>query len=57
MKQVSSLPVLEEEGARIGMKLRSIEAGRVSLGKQLVRANLPVGEPCGRPGFVLGLSQ
>ena len=53
VKQVTQ--VLEEEGARIGMKLRAIETGGVSLGKQLVRADLRAGEPCGRPGCVLDL--
>ena len=51
VKEVSK--VLEEEGARIGLKLRAIETGGVSLGKQLVRADLRAGEPCGRPGCVL----
>ena len=37
------------------MKLRAIETGGVSLGKQLVRADLRAGEPCGRPGCVLDL--
>jgi hypothetical protein len=45
--------VLEEEGARIGMSLRVVETGGVSLGRQLVRPDLRAGEPCGRPGCVL----
>ena len=47
--------ILEEEGRRIKMKLRSVEMGGVSLEKQLVRKNLKSGEPCGRPGCVLDL--
>ena len=45
--------VLQEEGQRVGMKLRVVETGGVSLAKQLVRADLRAGEPCGRPGCVL----
>ena len=45
--------VLEEEGSRIGLTLRSREKGGVSLARQLVRADLRAGEPCGRPGCVL----
>ena len=47
--------ILEEEGKRISMKLRSVEMGGVSLAKQLVRKDLKSGEPCGRPGCVLDL--
>ena len=45
--------VLEEEGRRIGLVLRSREKGGVSLARQLVRPDLRSGEPCGRPGCVL----
>ena len=45
--------VLQEEGERIGLDLRCVETGGVSLAKQLVKANLRSGEPCGRPGCVL----
>ena len=43
----------EEEGSRIGLNLRAIETGGLSIGKQLVRPDLKAGEPCGRPGCVL----
>ena len=52
-KEISA--ILEEEGKRIKMSLRSIEMGGVSLEKQLVRKDLKSGEPCGRPGCVLDL--
>ena len=45
--------VLREEGERIKVKLRAIETGGLSIGKQLVRPDLKAGEPCGRPGCVL----
>ena len=45
--------VLKEEGRRIGMNLRAIETGGVSLGRMLVHPDLKRGEPCGRPGCVL----
>ena len=45
--------VLKEEGERINMRLRAIETGGLSIGKQLVRPDLKAGEPCGRPGCVL----
>ena len=45
--------VLKEEGSRIGLNLRAIETGGLSIGKQLVRPDLKAGEPCGRPGCVL----
>ena len=45
--------VLEEEGGRLGMKLRAVESGGVSLKRQLVRPDLKSGEPCGRPNCVL----
>ena len=45
--------VLEEEGRRIGIKMKAIETGGLSLAKQLVRPDLKRGEPCGRPGCVL----
>ena len=45
--------ILKEEGEKIGMDLRSIETGFVSLSKLLVRADLKAGEPCGRPDCVL----
>jgi hypothetical protein len=45
--------VLEEEGARLNMKLRVVETGGVSLARQLVQPDLRAGEPCGRPGCVL----
>ena len=35
------------------MDLRMRESGGVSLGRRLVRADLRMGEPCGRPGCVL----
>ena len=47
--------VLKEEGRRIGINLRAIETGGLSIGKQLVRPDLKAGEPCGRPGCVLDL--
>ena len=47
--------VLKEEGRRIGISLRAVETGGLSLGKQLVRPNLKAGEPCGRPGCLLDL--
>ena len=47
--------VLQEEGQRIGFNLRAIETGGLSIGKQMVRPDLKVGEPCGRPGCVLDL--
>ena len=40
--------VLEEEGKRIGIKMRAIETGGLSLAKQLVKPDLKRGEPCGR---------
>ena len=45
--------VLKEEGSRIGLNLRAIETGGLSIGKQLVRPDLKAGKPCGRPGCVL----
>ena len=45
--------ILEEEGKRIKIRLRSVEMGGVSLAKQLVRKDLKSGEPCGRLGCVL----
>ena len=39
--------VLQEEGARIDMKLRVVETGGVSLARQLVQPDLRAGEPCG----------
>ena len=48
--------VLEEEGRRIGIKMRAIETGGLSLAKQLVKPDLKRGEPCGRPGCVLDLT-
>ena len=54
--------VLEEEGKRIWLALKSREKGGVSLERQLVRPDLRLGEPipscrmgepCGRPGYVL----
>ena len=45
--------VLEEEGQRLGMNLRAVESGGVSLKRQLVRPDLKAGEPCGRPNCVL----
>ena len=45
--------VLKEEGATIGMNLRSIETGGLSLSRQLVKADLKLGEPCGRPECAL----
>ena len=45
--------MLKEEGARIGMSLRAIETGGVSLSNQLVKADLKSGEPCGRPECIL----
>ena len=47
--------VLKEEGRRIGVDLRAIETGGLSIGKRLVRPDLKAGEPCGRPGCVLDL--
>ena len=41
--------ILEEEGQRVGMSLRAMEKGGVSLASRLVRADLKAGEPCGRP--------
>ena len=35
------------------MNLRAVETGGTSLARQLVRADLKAGEPCGRPGCVL----
>ena len=35
------------------MNLRAVETGGTSLARQLVRADLKAGEPCGRPGWVL----
>ena len=48
--------VLEEEGKRIGIKMRAIETGGLSLAKQLVKPDLKRGEPCGRPGCVLDVT-
>ena len=48
--------VLKEEGRRLGMSLKAIETGGVSLGKMLVHPDLKRGEPCGRPGCVLDLT-
>ena len=45
--------VLEEEGRRIGVRMKAIETGGLSLAKQLVKPDLRRGEPCGRPGCVL----
>ena len=45
--------MLEEEGKRIRMVLKSREKEGVSLAQQLVRPDLRSGEPCGRPGCVL----
>ena len=45
--------VLEEEGKRIWLALKSREKGGVSLERQLVRPDLRLGVPCGRPGYVL----
>ena len=47
--------LLKEEGRRIGVDLRAIETGGLSIGKRLVRPDLKAGEPCGRPGCVLDL--
>ena len=47
--------VLMEEGKRINFKLKAVETGGLSIGKQLVRPDLKGGEPCGRPGCVLDL--
>ena len=35
------------------MDIRAIEAGSVSLARQLVKSDLKAGQPCGRPGCVL----
>ena len=41
------------EGRRIGVRMKAIETGGLSLAKQLVKPDLRRGEPCGRPGCVL----
>ena len=38
--------VVEEEGPRLGMSIRVVETGGVSLKRQLVRTDLAAGEPC-----------
>ena len=53
VKEINS--VLEEEGKRIGMSLRAVETGGLSLARQLVKPDLKAGEPCGRQGCVLCL--
>ena len=38
--------VLEEEGPRLGMSIRVVETGGLSLKRQLVRTDLAAGKPC-----------
>ena len=40
------MKVVEEEGPRLGMSIRVVETGGVSLKRQLVRTDLAAGEPC-----------
>ena len=56
LPKVPILVLGEEEGKRIGIKMRAIETGGLSLAKQLVKPDLKRGEPCGRPGCVLDLT-
>ena len=45
--------VLEEEGRRLGMKLRAVERAGVSVRQQLVRTDLSGGAPCPQGDCVL----
>jgi hypothetical protein len=42
--------VLQEEGARLNLNIRTVEAGGVSLKRKLTGGDLRAGEPCGQPG-------
>ena len=41
--------VVEEEGPRLGMSIRVVEKGGLSVKRQLVRTDLAVGDPCKQP--------
>ena len=43
-------PVLEEEGKRLGLTIKSVESGGTSLKRRLTGRDLSAGEPCGQPG-------
>ena len=49
--------VMEEEGKRLNLKIKTVETGGISLKRKLTGKDLCAGEPCGQPNCMFCLSE